>query len=670
MDRRGFVKGLSAAGALAASSAAPAMETVAGAAQVYRPAADWNAATVLVQIENEYLFATIYADASARIQDRKTGAEWRIGSVAPQEESEIDVGHVWIRTGRSFCEQYPGRFRGEREGDNLRFWLTGREDRVKGSFLVHVALDGPWLEFRLLAVDESLPGLTFPPAIESESLVLPMGAGRWVRKPLQERLFYTFFSQLNMRWFGGLRADRGWLAVFPQENFVDSGVMLTEMSAAPAWLKQFGTWGEPRCVRYTFVAGSYVELAMTYRQWAMQNGFHRSLTAKLTETPALANLIQGRLVSIMEAVPHHGKRYDEDIFLSYEGDRSLGTGPQVLFTHAQAEQCVQRLSEAGLKHALVVVRGWIPGGYDYSHPDVWPPEPQLGSVAELEKLCRGRDGFSVALHDNYQDMYRQSKSWPMGIIQMRNGELMPGGYWAGGQAYIVNPRSGVKYARRNWESLAQLHLQAIFIDTTSTVQPYQSYEPGNRLTRAQDVACKIELMRFFKSKGLLLGSEGGADFAAPWLDWCENRHARTPAETIPLWSLVFHDAVVAARYEPGDFPMEAAASRNAGSPRWLEDMLWGYAMLSNMEDESRQENALGKVEQTRHVDRWFAKIAAAAMVNHRFLTADASLEETTFSNGYRVVVNFAEDRQEWEGGSAAGHGYRIFSPSPGAEGDS
>jgi len=169
-------------------------------------------------------------------------------------------------------------------------------------------------------------------------------------------------------------------------------------------------------------------------------------------------------------------------------------------------------------------------------------------------------------------------------------------------------------------------------------------------------------MQFFKSKGLLLGSESGADFAAPLLDWCENRHTRTAGETIPLWSLVFHDALVSARYQTGDLPMETSAAHSVGPPRWLEDMLWGYAALSNMKDYAQMENVLKSIEQTRHMDEWFAKIATVAMVNHRFLTADGSLEETTFSNGCRIVVNFAEVEQPSESGAVAGHSYRIYEP--------
>ena len=166
--------------------------------------------------------------------DGSGGATGRIGNRL--------VGEVYPRTERSTSAQYPGRFVGQREGDNIRFWLKGRGHRVQGSFLIHIALDGPWLEYRLLEIDERLPSLSFPPAIESASLVLPMHLGRWIRNPVADRsvYFYSFFSHLNMRWFGGLKQGNGWIAVFPEANFVDSGVMLTEMAAAPVWLKQLG----------------------------------------------------------------------------------------------------------------------------------------------------------------------------------------------------------------------------------------------------------------------------------------------------------------------------------------------------------------------------------------------------------------------------------------------
>lgn len=671
MKRRDFLQGVAAAGAVAISPAHGISDTAPGRVEQsaqshpFPLTLDEDAAhRELLHVENDYLSFTLFGDARASIIDRKTGAQWRMGPVALQEESEIDLGQVWLRTERSICEQYPGRFLGQREGDNVRFWLRGRENHVMGSFLIHISLDGPWLEYRLLEVDEQLPSLSFPPAIESASLVLPMHVGRWIQKPVANRFVYPFFSHLNMRWFGGLNQGNGWLAVFPEANFVDSGVMLTEMAAAPVWLKQLGRWSEPRAVRYRFIAGSYVELALSYREWAVSHGIHRSLTEKLKSTPALANLTQGRLVSMLEATPLHGKGYDENLLRSTKGDELLGSGTHVMFTHAQAQECIRDLPKAGVERALVVVRGWIPGGYDDSHPDVWPPEQKLGSIAEFKQLCTSDTEYPVALHDNYQDIYTQSKSWPRGVIRERNGEHMPGGYWAGGQAYIVNARDGLSYAKRNWKSLAQLQLRAYYVDTTSAVQIYQSYAPGNTLTRSHDMAAKVEMLRFFKSHGVVLGSEEGADFAVPYLDWNENRHARQLGESVPLWPLVFHDAVVGSRYTSDDDAAEWAGGLAAGAsyPSWLEDMLWGYAVMSHIGNYQHREAALRAMARKNHVDAWFRQISTAAMVNHCFLTADASLEQTSFSTGHRIIVNFADHPQTYDGQSIAAKGYQIFAP--------
>lgn len=667
MNRREFLKASSAAGALAAGSgrlqAQAAFQTNNAGAEKIHPfpfslASEAAGRQPLLYLENEHLSVQLFADATARIVSRTNQREWRMGPVAFQEDSEIDVGAVWVRTERSVCEQYPGRFRGRKEGDGIRFWLLGREQQVKGSFLVRVILDGPWIEFRLLEIEERLPSLSFPPPIESASLLLPMHLGRWLREPLKSRSFYTFFSHLNMRWFGGLDHNAGnqgygWMALFPEENFMDSGAMVAEMSISPVWLKSLGQWKEQRAVRYRFLSGSYVDLATTYRTWAMERGIHRSLTEKLRTTPPLENFTQGRLVSMVEAIPRHGPEYDEDILVPTARDPLLGSGPSINFTHLQAEQCIASLKDAGVDRALVVVRGWIPGGYDYSHPDVWPPEPRLGSIPELEHLCAGRAGYTVALHDNYQDIYTHSKSWPHGVIQLRDGTRMPGGYWAGGQAYIVNARDGLAYARRNWTSLAQLRMKALYIDTTTAVQMYQSYQPGNTLTRTQDRTEKIALMQFFKSKGLVLGSEEGADFGVPYLDWNENRHARTAGESIPLWPLVFHDAVIGARIHFDREPQHGAA------PHWLEDMLWGYAAYSQIKTFQTRGIELRRMAGQKHIDSWFRQISTAAMVNHRFLTQDNTLEETCFSNGQSMVVNFANEPQSYEDFTVPPHGYRI-----------
>ncbi len=654
MKRRSFLQFAAVAGA---ASVTPDKLSALGAATVaelgaYLPQEVLSPPKLIQSLHNDYLQVAIHSDATTKIKDLKNDAIWQMGPVAFQESAPIDEGAVWVRTERSSCEQYPGRFVGRSEGEGLRFVMTDRLKQQRGTFRVNVRLDGPWLEFQISEMDESIPNLSFPPPVESETLVIPQGVGRWIRKPVSGRHYLPFFSRLNMRWFGGTKGEHAWMAVFPEKNLVDSGAMLAESSVFPVWLKSQERWSEPRVLHYAFIRGSYVELAKTYREWAIAHGLHRSLQEKARCTPALQNLLQGRLISIYAAEARHEKSYCEDILQSPAGDELIGTTPKVFFQNKDVEKILRELPEAGIKRALIVHRGWIHGGYDYSHPDVWPPEPTLGTVGELAAICSHEDPYTVGLHDNYQDIYAHCPSFPKGVNHNVKRELLAGGYWAGGQAYILNSRDGVAYAKRNWEQIKTLRPPAMFIDTTSAVQCYESFEKGNTLTRAQDVQCKTELLQFFKSQGVVLGSEEGADFAIPYLDWIENRHARVAGESVPLWPLVFHDAAACGRYvndedDAGTWMGGAIESR--GYPTVLEDMLWGYFVLSGLKDMASWAEQKEGLKAVVYADEWFRSISTAAMTGHRFLTPDFTVEETTFSNGRSIIVNFS--REAWKQGA-------------------
>lgn len=599
--------------------------------------------------ENEQLAVTIFADASAVIHVKATGARWHMSNVALQEDNPIEIGHVWLRTTRSICEEFPGRFRGESHDDQLRFTLLGREQQPLGQFTVAPRLDGPWLDLRISEIDAALPSLVFPPPIESESLVLPQGVGRWVREPLPERHVWVYPAHLNMRWFGGLRGDDGWLAML-SENEADAGVLATGLSAAPVWLQSLGRWQSFR-VRYGFTTGGYVGLARTFRA-ADSSTLARPLRAKIEETPALGNLLGGRMLSFMQASSTRRTRYEDRLRAVPPGVTDQPS-LRVFVSHAQARAAIQQARSLGMERGMVNLRGWIAGGYDESHPDIWPPEPALGTLDELRALLALPDPLLTVLHDNYQDSYQQAPSWPRGVIRGPRGELMPGGQWAGGQAYILNARDGLGYARRNWEQLRTLAPRGMFIDTTTAVQLYQSYEPGNELERAHDLLLKRELLRFYKEQGQVLGSEEGADWGVPFVDWIENRHQHVPGQSIPLWPLVYHDAVFNLRYG------ESAPEQTMFAPSsWLPDLLWGYPLLWAIKhlDQWRAEQTAFTA--SLPVDRWIARIGTEDMRDHRYLSEDSLVEQTTFESA-AVVVNFADEPRTVDGLTIPAHGWII-----------
>ena len=62
---------------------------------------------------------------------------------------------------------------------------------------------------------------------------------------------------------------------------------------------------------------------------------------------------------------------------------------------------------------LFTLGGWIHRGYDNQHPDILPTAPECGGDAAFADCARRvmALGYLFCLHDNYQDIYRDSPSW-------------------------------------------------------------------------------------------------------------------------------------------------------------------------------------------------------------------------------------------------------------------
>lgn len=619
-------------------------------------------ATILQKLENEYISFTWMSDASALIVDKIHNATWQMGSVAIQEEEEIEHDHVWVRQDRSICEQYPARFRGKLDGGAVKFTMIDSELVVIGSFKCTVNLINEYLTFSIFEIDEKIPNLSFPTPIENEMLLLPEGIGKLLKEPSDKRMFHSQVAHLNMRFFGGLKMDNnGYIAIFDQ-NYEDSGLLTHGLNASPLWQKSLGKYADSRSIKYSFINNGYVGIAKKYRIWATENGLVKTLAQKIKESPQLQSLIGGRQITFYQCIAKPKYSTLENQLKSVaQLEKAKPDGedpaPNVVYTFAQLKEIVAEIkTNWGFKNGIINIRGWIKGGYDYSHPDVWPPEPFLGTVDELKELCATKDKYFTLLHDNYQDIYSQSKSFPKGINITNKGKYMRGGIWASGQAYILNSRDSLKYAERNWDQIKQLKTGGMFVDTTTAVQLYQSYEKSNTATRSDDLNNKLELIKFYKNQNQVFGSEEVADFGAKDVDFFETRHARIPGVSVPLWPLVFHDCAMTSRYVD-------TSNMKINEKSWLEDMLWGYFILARIGTWGKKDWTDYKADfmATLHVDDWFGQIATAQMTNHEFLSEDFQLEKTTFSNGKSIVVNFSKEIKYIDGVKYPALSYKIKS---------
>ena len=665
MKRRDFIRTAGVAGVSAGIAVQTTSCTNEGSSGIKEPVfftGEIKEKTVLKNPENEFLKLLVWSDASIEITDKKRNTTWKTGPVAMQEEGALDVGHVWIRQDRSVCEQYPGRFLGEKSGDAIQYTMLGRQNEIMGKIVCDYTIEKDEIVFKLIHVDEQIPSLVFPPPIISESLILPSSQGKWIKKPFDQwhRNVYKLYSQINMRWFGGLQGENGWMAIF-EEGWADSCITGMALTLSSGFLKSLDKW-TPRTLRYCFTDNGYVGMAKRYRKYAMDHGLFRSLKEKAEQLPHLKNLVGGRMLIVFQAYAKRRKRDVEDQLMPLNDSlKNEIQQAKVYWTFNEASEIFQEAKKHGLKKGVLYLAGWMKDGYDASHPDVWPPESQLGTIEEMKKACSESGDYFTMIHDNYQDIYEASPSFPKGININVRGRLMTGGIWSERQCYILNSKNSIEYAKRNWENLKTLGFKGMYCDTTTTMQLFESFEKGNTQTRQQDFECKCELIKFFTDNGMVFGSEqiGELSIMNASLGFMHGRSLdRVPGERIPLWQLVFHDACLVQQALASPRTEENKKQYD----KHLEEMLYGSCINSGLwEDKNGKEPMFEMMKNSMHVDQWHEQVAFDEMLSHRFLTDDFLVEESVFSSGKKIICNFDNKPRNADGVSIPAYDYKIIS---------
>ena len=98
---------------------------------------------------------------------------------------------------------------------------------------------------------------------------------------------------------------------------------------------------------------------------------------------------------------------------------------------------------------------------------------------------------------------------------------------------------------------------------------------------------------------------------------------------------------------------------------WRQKMLWSALygnspmFVLNAEYYRKRRDAI--VETQRYLGPWVREVAYEELMEHRFLAPDRSVQESVFSNGRGVAVNFGEaDYVVPDGATVPARGYRTF----------
>jgi hypothetical protein len=235
--------------------------------------------------------------------------------------------------------------------------------------------------------------------------------------------------------------------------------------------------------------------------------------------------------------------------------------------YAESAQALERVAEYGVTDALVVWHVWQRWGYDYRLPDIYPPNPEYGTLEEFQSLAAAckRQGTLFAPHDNYIDFYPDFEGFTYDSIAFRqNGTPYKAwfNYGREAQSFRARPDKLMPYVERNARLLKEgVAATAYFIDVWSSIAPYDFWTiDGKFVERQTTQRAWGEAFAWIRNElgGAPQISEAGHDKLIGWLDGAQAQQLRVDpkgqgftwriecgdAERIPWIDVAWHDKFV------------------------------------------------------------------------------------------------------------------------------
>ena len=307
---------------------------------------------------------------------------------------------------------------------------------------------------------------------------------------------------------------------------------------------------------------------------------------------------------------------------------------------------------------------------------------------EIIKAMNEMDGVLTSRYDIYQDLMDPQivkeklrgrhpdwtqAGWPDDLMLDQKGNRREGWRVKGkdGQMYpcgVLCDRQAIKHARQRVPAELKTHpYRCRFIDTTTASPWRECYHPDHPMTRSESRHWKMELLRYMSEEAkLVTGSETGHDAAVPYVHYFEGMLSLGPYRIpdagrnmrklwddvpervakfqvghkyrLPLWELVYHDCVVAQWYW-GDYNNKLPAM---WQKRDLFNILYGTAPMFMFDSRVWKQYKDRFARSYKNICDVTRAVGYAEMTDHRFLTSERDVQQTTFANGVTVTVNFGE----------------------------
>jgi len=451
------------------------------------------------------------------------------------------------------------------------------------------------------------------------------------------------YGGIHMPWFGAIGVKKGYVGIF--ETPFDASIQIMAVPhqksenliniVYPVWMPSRGKFAYVRRMVYHFISeGGYVALAKRYRRYAIEIGRFRSLRDKLKDDPDV-----DKLIGAPDFWPiGYGPVTDGDrVYMAKEFHR-LGVR-RLLFSSANTPEAIEEIKKLG----------YLVSRYD-QYDDLYTP------------YVRETLGYAAAVADFPEDCVKLPNGFLMKAWQPRDlkGVL---------QGYKICPSQGYEHAKvKIPEELNSKKYNTRFIDIVTADSLHECYDERHPLTKQEWMEYRLKILKICYDYPLIVGAENGMDWALHYvhffegmagigyrylLPWAGHLLAYIPPHEeylkyavgeyyrVPLWELVYHDAVVSTLYW--------CDTSNRLPELWhkkdLFNVLYGTAPMYMCDREMFKTMKYAILESYEYVCPVVEKIGYAEMISHEFLTNDHKVQRTIFQDGNKktiITVNFGE----------------------------
>jgi hypothetical protein len=557
----------------------------------------------------------------------------------------------------------------EQKGNSLIVKFSG-----KYAFEVSITLnESSALEISLSA-DPKTPfdELAFPSAFKTpdknhylletdgEGLLLPVDDQKY---PLGNGITYFCGGGLSMAWMGvtDSKFETGYMAIL--ETPYDAALRTKRenglITFAPVWLPSMEQFGYTRKVTYHFFdRGGYVAQAKKYREYIWKKNQVITLNEKQKRFPAM--------------------------------EKMIGAVHIYVWDKARDVAFAKELKSSGIEKALFI--------WDANHT----PYPEIGFDNQLRELGYATGGYELFTDLKIRDTatYEVDPNGPMryahtvypGKFNQLAARKSDGKTYFNQFGHTTCPEAIRPEIYRKVENkLKEFPHETLFLDVYAANGLFECYSKEHRLTREQFAEAVVKNHQIIEDKyKQYLGGEWGAEYLNAHIayvhgmmtlqrtwwgsgiekkgtiyytgDWKSNprptqmvgtrvandtylKYSINEYTRVPLYELVYHDAVVTSwRWEDG----------NHHTPEiwWKKDlfnMLYGSAPLWNIDQERWQEYKYTFIDSYKKFAPWLQQIATDELVSHRFVTDDHKVQESEFSSGKKIFVNFGDEDYIFDG---------------------